>query len=57
MNSWENFRGSAINNEISKDKDFKKIKIKIAYIVNKELETWKNRFNIVDNPYGNWIYK
>ena len=40
MNSWENFRGSAINNEISKDKDFKKFRYfpksvgKIRYFYN-----------------------
>ena len=55
--NWETLRGTAINNKTNSDKDFDKIKIKIAYIVNKQLQQWKKKSIKGENSYGIWINK
>lgn len=55
--SWKFSRGTAINKEKKKDNDLKKIKIKITYIVNKELESFNKKRFIFNNQYGEWINK
>lgn len=55
--NWENLRGTAIDNKKHSDKDFNKIKIKIAYVVNKELQQWKKKNLKNENTYGIWVNK
>jgi|TARA_B110000977_G_C10844259_1_gene403244 hypothetical protein len=54
---WE--RGNAIKKEVSNDKplDLKKIKYRIAYIVNMELDKHINQPKNDNNEFGKWILK
>lgn len=55
--NWNNNRGSAINKQLKNETNFKNINIKIAYVVNKEMNKWKHLIKVYDNNYGRMIYK
>jgi len=54
---WQ--RGNAIKKEVSNDKplDLKKIKYRIAHIVNLELDKHLSQTKNDNNTFGKWILK